>query len=84
MALEAVPDAEAQTDQSASEDLESRLQEPGPIHERNPSRGPESQRPAGSLLRAGGPTDGPVPLMPDGGCPREFPDMRDAACYPQG
>jgi hypothetical protein len=37
----------------------------------------------GSLLEAGGPTSGPVPLMPDGGCPREFPTMRDGACYPR-
>ena len=35
----------------------------------------------GSLLEAGGPSSGPVPLMPDGGCPREFPTMRDGACY---
>jgi hypothetical protein len=35
----------------------------------------------GNLLRAGGPTSGPVPLMPDGGCPREFPLMRDGACH---
>src|SRR4051812_4194622 len=26
-----------------------------------------------NLLDAGGPTKGPLPLMPDGGCPREFP-----------
>jgi hypothetical protein len=37
----------------------------------------------GSLLEAGGPTSGPVPLMPDGGCPREFPTMRHGACYPR-
>ena len=37
----------------------------------------------GSLLEAGGPTSGPVPLMPDGSCPREFPTMRDGACYPR-
>jgi hypothetical protein len=37
----------------------------------------------GSLLEAGGPTSGPVPLMPDGGCPREFPKMRDGLCYPR-
>jgi hypothetical protein len=35
----------------------------------------------GTLLDAGGPSSGPLPLMPDGGCPREFPTMRDAACY---
>jgi hypothetical protein len=35
----------------------------------------------GNLLEAGGPSSGPLPLMPDGGCPREFPTMRDGACY---
>ena len=34
------------------------------------------------LFRSGGPADGPVPLMPDGGCPAEFPVKRDGACYP--
>lgn len=33
------------------------------------------------LLEAGGPVSGPVPLMPDGGCPEEFPMQRDGACY---
>ena len=33
----------------------------------------------GNLLEAGGPSSGPLPLMPDGGCPREFPTMRDGA-----
>ena len=37
----------------------------------------------GNLLEAGGPTSGPVPLMPDGGCPREFPTMREGVCYPR-
>ena len=37
----------------------------------------------GNLLDAGGPTSGPVPLMPEGGCPREFPTKRDGACYPR-
>jgi hypothetical protein len=35
----------------------------------------------GTLLEAGGPTSGPVPLMPDGGCPREFPTKREGLCY---
>jgi len=35
----------------------------------------------GNLLEAGGPSSGPVPLMPNGGCPREFPMMRDEGCY---
>jgi hypothetical protein len=37
----------------------------------------------GNLLEAGGTSSGPVPLMPDGGCPREFPTMRYGACYPR-
>jgi hypothetical protein len=35
----------------------------------------------GHLFEAGGPSSGPVPLMPSGSCPREFPTMRDGACY---
>lgn len=36
----------------------------------------------GNLMRAGGPANGPVPLMPDGSCPVEFPTERSGACYP--
>jgi len=43
---------------------------PGPTQSRDP------------LMDAGGPTAGPVPLMPDGGCPQEYPVRRDDACYP--
>ena len=37
----------------------------------------------GGLMDAGGPTAGPVPLMPDGGCPQEYPVRRNDACYPE-
>lgn len=33
------------------------------------------------LLEAGGPSEGPVPLMPGGGCPEEFPVLKDGACH---
>jgi hypothetical protein len=33
------------------------------------------------LLEAGGPTNGPVPTMPGGGCPKEYSFERDGACY---
>ena len=33
------------------------------------------------LFQSGGPQSGPFPLMPDGGCPREFPTKRNGACY---
>jgi len=36
----------------------------------------------GDLMNAGGLATGPVPPMPDGGCPVEFPIKRDGACYP--
>ncbi|MCA1715754.1 MAG: hypothetical protein LC781_02465 [Actinobacteria bacterium] len=36
---------------------------------------------AQSLLEAGGPGDGPVPLMPGAGCPKEFPLQKGNACY---
>ncbi len=55
---------------------------PGNASPRPPAdRGSPLLNQRGNLLRAGGPTSGPVPLMPDGGCPREFPVMRDGACH---
>lgn len=32
------------------------------------------------LLQAGGPEDGPVPAMPSGGCPEEYPVEENGAC----
>jgi hypothetical protein len=48
------------------------------------SSSPSSRsRPLGdrNLLAAGGPTNGPAPLMPDGGCPPEFPTKHKNLCY---
>ncbi len=33
------------------------------------------------LMDAGGPTSGPVPAMPDGGCPVEYPVPQTTGCY---
>ena len=33
------------------------------------------------LLKAGGPEEGPVPTMPGGECPPEFPTKQGGACY---
>jgi hypothetical protein len=33
------------------------------------------------LLEAGGPTGGPVPVMPGGGCPQEYPVEKSGACH---
>ena len=45
----------------------------------SPSR--KQPKPDRNLFEAGGPTSGPLPLMPNGGCPREFPVQRGKACY---
>lgn len=37
--------------------------------------------PAAPAFNAGGPKNGPVPIMPSGNCPKEFPVMRHKACY---
>ncbi len=34
-----------------------------------------------TLLNAGGPTNGPVPVMADGDCPVEFPNKRNGRCF---
>jgi hypothetical protein len=45
----------------------------------SPSQKPK--KPKRDLFDSGGPTSGPLPLMPNGGCPREFPVQRGKACY---
>jgi hypothetical protein len=49
----------------------------------SPSPAPTSPTPDPSL-DAGGPRGGPVPLMPGGGCPFEYPVKRGGACYARG
>jgi hypothetical protein len=44
---------------------------------------PTPDRDRRPLMEAGGPTVGPVPLMPGGGCPQEYPVRRHGACYPE-
>ena len=47
-----------------------------------PTRSPSSTpQPNPNLFDSGGPTIGPVPLMHDGGCPKEYPIKRAGACY---
>ena len=40
-----------------------------------------SARPRDDLFKSGGPPEGPVPLMPDGKCPSEFPVQKHGACF---
>jgi hypothetical protein len=50
-----------------------------------PSRPPRDSTldagPDTDLFESGGPRSGPLPLMPDGGCPKEFPVKTNGACY---
>jgi hypothetical protein len=46
-----------------------------------PSPAPPPEPNQGTLMNAGGPTAGPAPRMPDGSCPKEFPQERGGACY---
>lgn len=46
-----------------------------------PDRPQPKDEPNGDLMDAGGPNAGPVPEMPGGGCPAEFPMLRKGTCY---
>jgi hypothetical protein len=46
-----------------------------------PSQPPGQPPQGGQLMNAGGPADVPIPHMPGGGCPAEFPTERDGTCY---
>jgi hypothetical protein len=50
-----------------------------PDLEQSPSPPPPDQD--GTLMEAGGPSDGPAPRMPNGECPKELPVEKDAGCY---
>jgi hypothetical protein len=52
----------------------------------SPSPAPSDRagRPSYDTFDAGGPRGGPVPLMPGGGCPFEYPVERGGACYARG
>jgi hypothetical protein len=45
------------------------------------SGSPIDRRAGTDLFDSGGPTEGPLPLMANGTCPKEFPVQRGRACY---
>lgn len=45
-----------------------------------PTEGSQDEN-SDQLLEAGGPEDGPAPLMPDGDCPDEYPTQQGGVCY---
>lgn len=52
--------------------------EPAPPRPAPPNPQPQPEPP---LMKAGAPSKGPVPTMPDGRCPKEYPLYNDSACY---
>jgi hypothetical protein len=55
---------------------------PPPSPQPSPSPPPQPTPPEReTLMNAGGPIKGPVPLMPDGSCPPEYPVKQNGACY---
>lgn len=56
---------------------------PQPKAPPSPAPPPNSQPSLGdgTLMNAGGPATGPIPLMPGGECPVEFPVQKGEACY---
>jgi hypothetical protein len=49
----------------------------------SPTSAADDQYGTGDLFDSGGAASGPVPPMPGGGCPAEFPEERSGACYPR-
>ncbi len=54
--------------------------DPPSTNQRGAARGAQGSKDR-ELLKAGGPADGLVPVMPDGGCPAEYPIEQDGACH---
>jgi hypothetical protein len=54
---------------------------PSPTTTATASPNPSTPQPRDRMLNSGGPARGPVPLMPDGRCPSEYPVRKGGACY---
>ena len=58
---------------------------PGDQNRPSPSPPPRPSPPVslnpGTLMEAGGSDEGPMPKMPGGGCPKEFPVEKENGCY---
>jgi hypothetical protein len=54
-----------------------------PTSTASPTSAADDQYGTDDLFDSGGPASGPVPRMPGGSCPPEFPVERSGACYPR-
>lgn len=75
----------SQDDQSRPPDSSRPSNGSQPSSDNNPSSGGSAGSGSpiqdDSLLEAGGPAEGPLPKMPSGGCPEEFPVELADGCY---
>ena len=72
--------AEAQNERTNPNPSPSPGPSPGPSPNPSPGPSPQPKGPS-TILNSGGPEDGPVPIMPGGGCPKEFPVEKGKGCY---
>lgn len=54
---------------------------PPPPPPPRPTPPPAPAPPQGELFKAGGSSAGPVPKLPGGGCPKEYPEQQGDACF---
>jgi hypothetical protein len=54
-----------------------------PTSTATPTSAADDQYGTGDLFDSGGPARGPVPPLPGGSCPAEFPVEQSGACYPR-
>ena len=64
------------SEKASPQQQQQQQQQPPPPQLPQPTPAPAPQ------FKAGGSEAGPVPLMPSGGCPKEFPVKQGNACYP--
>lgn len=70
--------------EKTDENVKGNIDEPNSPGQPKQNPPPPPPRPTpgqGELFKAGGPSEGPMPLMPDGGCPKEFPLQRGGVCF---
>ena len=81
LAWESPPMVEAQQTITPTTGTSTATASPAPTTTGTASPSPSTPSPSDRMLESGGPAHGPVPLMPGGKCPSEYPVQKDGACY---
>ena len=71
-----------QKEQQQKEQQQKEQQQKEQQQKEQPPPPPQPTPTPAPAFKAGGSEAGPVPLMPSGGCPKEFPVKQGNACYP--